>query len=275
MERCWIRGLPIRDGSHPWDRLVSNMPGEWSQAEVAGHACDVYTPPTPSPHAYAAIFLHGVHRGRLTENAAYTSEFARYGLSVIAPMTERSWWTDRICAEFDPSVSAERHVLDRVLPYVAERLGATPPRIALLGTSMGGQGALRLSFKHPARFPIVAAVAPAIDYQLRFDDPDEETLPLMYADAESARQDTATLHVHPLNWPRNIWFCSDPADARWYDSADKLRMKLAALGIPYDCDLETTAGGHGWPYYNHMAAQAVSFMAQRLECERLRVFAGP
>ncbi len=129
---------------------------------------------------------------------------------------------------------------------------------------------LRLAFKHPGKFPVVAAISPAIDYHLRWNEGDE-TLPQMYADAEAVRQDTATLHVHPLNWPRNLWFCCDPNDYRWHESADRLRMKLAALGIPHEYDLETTAGGHGFEYYNAMAVRAVGFLAERLEKERRRV----
>jgi S-formylglutathione hydrolase FrmB len=185
-------------------------------------------------------------------------------------MTRRSWWTNRICEEFDPRLTAYRHVLDNVVPYIGERWNARPPQIGLLGTSMGGQGALRFAFLHPNLFPVVAALSPAIDYQLRWQDGDE-TLPLMYDDPESARQDTATLHVHPLNWPRNIWFCCDPADLRWWDSSDRLRMKLYSLGIPFECDLETSAGGHGFAYYNHMAHKALDFLVRRLEQERLRI----
>ena len=48
-------------------------------------------------------------------------------------------------------------------------------------------------------------------------------------------------------------------------------MKLAALGIPHECDLETTGGGHGFEYYNRMAGKALDFIAARLESERLRV----
>jgi S-formylglutathione hydrolase FrmB len=135
---------------------------------------------------------------------------------------------------------------------------------------MGGQGSLRFAFKHPNRFPIVAAISPAIDYQQRYYDEDEETIPLMYPDPESVRQDTATLYVHPLNWPRNIWFCSDPADHRWHDSALKLREKLSALGIPHQCHLKTSGGGHGWDFYNLMGPRAIAFLAERLEQERLR-----
>lgn len=244
--------------------------GAWSEVSVGGHPVDVFEPARPNRHGFVVIYLHGVHLQRLADNVAFTREFERHGLPVLAPMTRRSWWTDKICAEFDPRLTAERHVLDNVVPYASEHFGAQPPRIALLGTSMGGQGALRFAFKYPSRFPVAAALAPAIDYQQRFEEAEEETLPLMYANPEAARQDTATLHVHPLNWPRNVWFCSDPADERWHESAQKLRMKLASLGIPHEHDLETSDGGHSWDYYNRMAPPALAFVAQRLEQERLR-----
>ncbi len=242
--------------------------GKWSTVEVAGKPCDIYEPATPSPHGYTLIYLHGVHMNRLIDQPAFTAEFERHGLRVIAPMTRRSWWTDRTCQEFDPKLTAERHVLDNVLAHIRTTWNVAPPSIALLGTSMGGQGALRLAFKHPAKFPVAAAISPAIDYQLRWDE--EEMLQQMYSDSEQARQDTATLHVHPLNWPRNIWFCCDSTD-RWQESADRLRMKLNALGIPHEHDLETTGGGHGFEYYNRMVPKAMAFITERLERERLRV----
>ena len=256
---------------YPGVAVLSQIAGTWTRVEIAGHPSDVYEPPQASPHGYVVLYLHGVHLGLLAENAIVSGELARHGLRAIVPITRRSWWTDRICEEFDPHISAERYVLDHVLPYVAQRWGAVPPRVALLGTSMGGQGGLRFAFKYPNKFPIVAAISPAIDYQLRFDEEEEETLPLMYPSAEAARQDTATLHVHPLNWPRNIWFCSDPTDWLWHDSAQKLRMKLSALGIPHEFELEMEAGGHSWDYYNHMSPAAIGFLAERLERERLRI----
>ncbi len=218
----------------------------------------MFEPSAPSEHGFVLVYLHGVHLNRLVDQPVFEAEFERHRLAVIAPITGRSWWTDKICPEFDQKLTAERHVLDNVLMYVRDRWGAEPPRIGLLGTSMGGQGALRLAFKHPNKFPVVAAISPAIDYHLRWNEGDE-TLPQMYPDAEAVRQDTATLHVHPLNWPRNLWFCCDPNDYRWHESADRLRMKLAALGIPHECDLETTAGGHGFEYYNAMAPARLVF----------------
>ena len=170
-----------------------------------------------------------------------------------------------------PADADDRFRKDREeLTTIAQALGAKPPRIGLLGTSMGGQGALRLSYKFPDRFPVVAAISPAVDYYKRYHEGDE-TIPLMYPDPEAARQDSATLHIHPLNWPRHQFFCCDPTDTRWHDSADRLRMKLWSIGIPHECDLETEAGGHSFQYASHMAERAVGFIAKRLEQERLRV----
>lgn len=244
--------------------------GNWSQITLAGHACDVYEPPQPSPHGYAVVYLHGVHLNRLCDKPAFISQFDRHALRVVCPHTERSWWADKICHEFDPQITAERYVTQHVMGWIAEHWGAKPPQIALLGTSMGGQGALRMAFKHPRTFSVAAAISPAIDYQHRLEEGDE-TLGLMYHDKEAARQDTATLHVHPLNWARHVWFCCDPLDVRWHESAERLRMKMAALGIPFACDLETSGGGHGFEYYNRMAEPAIRFIAERLESERLRV----
>ena len=245
--------------------------GTWSETDVAGHRCQVFEPVEPSPHGLVVVYLHCSRAASLRGYPAFTREFDCHGLRVIAPITGQSWWTDRIWPEFDPNISAEAYVLGQVVPYVAQRWGATPPRLALLGVSMGGQGALRLAYKNPNVFSTVAAIAPAIDFQKRIDEGVDPGLDVMYRDVEDARQDTATLHIHPLNWPRNQFFCCDPSDTRWHESADRLRMKLWSLGVPFECDLETEAGGHSFDYASHMAPRAVGFIAERLERERLRV----
>ncbi len=239
------------------------MAAGWSETSVGGHPCDVFEPTQRDPRGFTVVYLHGVHLQRLRDHAPFTAQLEKHGLPCAAPLTQRSWWTDRICPEFDRQLSAERHLLERVLPWLEQRWGVAPPKIGLLGTSMGGQGALRFAYKYPQRFPVVAAISPAIDYQLRFHHPDG-VVASMYSDPEAVRQDTALLHIHPLNWPRHQFFCCDPADTTWWDSADRLRMKLWSLGVPFECDLETSGGGHGFEYYNRMAERALAFIATRL-----------
>jgi S-formylglutathione hydrolase FrmB len=250
---------------------MSESAGNWSGITLLDHPCRIFEPAEPSPHGYTVVYLHCSRSASLRGYPAFTREFERFGLRVIEPVSGLSWWTDRIWPEFDSNITAERYVLERVVPYVAERWDAQPPRLALLGVSMGGQAALRMAYKHPNVFPTVAAISPAIDFQKRIEEGIDPGLDVMYRDIEDARQDTATLHIHPLNWPRHQFFCCDPEDVRWHESADRLRMKLWSLGVPFEYDLETSAGGHSFEYASHMALRAIEFIAKSLEQERLRV----
>lgn len=250
---------------------MAETDGNWREIELAGHVCHVFEPAEPSPHGYTVLYLHCSRAARIGDYPAFVDQFARHGLRVIQPISGLSWWTDRVWPPFDAAISAEAYVRGPVMEYAAEQWGARPPRVALLGISMGGQAALRMAYKYPQQFPTVAAIAPAIDFQKRIDEGVDPGLAQMYRDAEDARQDTATLHIHPLNWPRNQFFCCDPTDVRWHESADRLRMKLSSLGVPFECDLETVAGGHSFEYACHMAPRVVGFLAERLESERLRI----
>ena len=243
----------------------------WSTIEVDGHPCEIYEPSQPSEHGYALIYLHGVSGEWLNDKAEFTEQFEKHGIRVIGPRTKRSWWSNKICPEFDSERSAETYVRDNILTYVENQWGVSAPRVGLLGTSMGGQGALRFSYKYPGVFPIVAAISPAIDYHLRMKQGIDETLPLMYDDPEVARQDSALLHIHPLNWPRHQFFCCDPVDHDWFEGVVRLQMKLYSLGVPHEFDFETTAGGHGFEYYRTQAQKAVDFLMERFEQERLRL----
>src|SRR5262249_47877597 len=150
-----------------------------------------------------------------------------------------------------------------------ERWDLTPPAIGIQGISMGGQGALRLAFKHPQQFPVVAAISPALDYEQLYGQ--GSTIDAMYDSKEQCRQDTAIMHIPPSGYPPHIFFCTDPADVHWYRGADRLHEKLNALGIPHESDLTTRAGGHSWDYFNHMAERVQRFIHDGLVQEGRRL----
>jgi len=255
----------------------------WSTVVVDGHACELHEPTDPLP-GRAVVYLHGVKERTLLESDGLRDAIEAARLPAIAPRTGRSWWLDRIVPAFDRGRSPERFVIDSVLPEVRRRFGVAAPGVALVGTSMGGQGALRLSYRHPALFPVAAAIAPAIDFHAAMREADIapdghffETLWEVYGDVERARQDTAILHVHPLNWPRHQWFASDPSDVRWHDGAVRLDSKLRALGIPHVARLESRgpftggATGHSPEYYDRVAPDAIRFVLESLETESRRL----
>lgn len=247
---------------------MSNNSGTWSRIEIAGKAADVYEPAQPSEHNYVVLHLHG-HGGRtLKDNPVYSAEFERYGLRAVCPHGGRSWWGKRICAEFDPTIAPADFILQHVMPEIERRWSATTPAVAISGVSMGGQGALRMAYWHPRVFPIVAALAPAVDFQnwLGMGIPLDE----MYESPLDARQDSATLQLHPLNWPPHQFIACDPTDPDCFEGTDRLLSKLMSSGIPYEREMTTIAGGHSWDYFNHMAAITIKFIHERLERERLR-----
>jgi S-formylglutathione hydrolase len=237
------------------------MSGTWSVVDIGGKPADVYDPPG-RPH-YGLIYLHGVGLFTLHDRPVYTALLAGQNLACVCPHGQRSWWADRVCTEFDIRLTPERYVLDSIVPFIDRRWELKPPAIGLFGVSMGGQGALRLGFKHPELFPVVAGISSAVDYH----DLHGQGSPLddMYDSKEQCRQDTATMHIHPSRYPSHIFFCIDPDDGSWLRGNDRLHEKLSALGVPHEIDFTTQAGGHTWDYFNHVAERVVRFLHDGLE----------
>ncbi len=247
----------------------SFMHGTWTTLDIAGKPVEVYDPPGSAPPRFGILHLHGIGLETLRDKPAFTRLFDELRLACVCPHGQRSWWGDRICTEFDSAITPERFLLSQVLPLFHARWKLGPRAVGLQGISMGGQGALRLAFKHPDLFPVVAAIASAIDYYELYG----QGTPLddMYDSKEQCRQDTAPLHVHPTHYPPHIFFCVDPDDEHWLRGNDRLHEKLSALGISHECDLTTRAGGHSWDYFNHMAERVERFICAGLERESFRL----
>jgi S-formylglutathione hydrolase len=245
------------------------MKGIWHGITIAGKQADVYEPPQHERPRFGILHLHGIGLETLRDRQAFTKVFDELQLVCVCPHGQRSWWADRICSEFDAKITPERYLLDSVLPYFRQRWSLGPRSIGVQGISMGGQGALRLAFKHAQLFPVAAAISAALDYHELYGlvSPLDE----MYDSKEQCRQDTALMHVPPFNYPPHLFFCIDPDDDLWYRGNDRLDEKLSALGIPHSCDLTTRAGGHSWEYFNHMAERTIRFVYAGLDEESRRL----
>jgi S-formylglutathione hydrolase len=243
--------------------------GTWAEQLIGGRLADLYEPPGAAQPRFAIVFLHGVGQESLRGRHGFTNLFDELGLACICPQGGESWWADRRTPGFDDRLTPEKYLLDLVLPYLRDHWNVEQPRIGLLGISMGGQGGLRLAFKYPAVFPVVAAIASAIDYHELYGQ--GTPLDAMYDSKEQCRQDTAPMHIQPHQYPPHLFFCIDPTDLRWYRGNDRLHEKLTALGVPHQFDFHTRAGGHGWEYFNHMAERAIRFIHEGLLTESRRL----
>jgi esterase/lipase superfamily enzyme len=241
----------------------------WTTVDIGGKSADVFEPSRAGRKQSGVLHLHGIGLETLSDRPVFTRWLEELQLACVCPHGQRSWWGDRICSEFDSRITPERYLLEQVVPFFHQRWDLGPRAIGVHGISMGGQGALRLAFKHADIFPVVAAISAAIDYYELYGQ--GTTIDTMYDSKEQCRQDTALLHIHPSHYPPHIFFCIDPDDADWHRGNDRLHEKLAALGIPHEMDLTTRAGGHSWEYFNHMAERVLKFVRGGLEQESRRL----
>jgi hypothetical protein len=86
---------------------------------------------------------------------------------------------------------------------------------------MGGQGALRLAYRHPNLFPVASAISPAIDFHKRYNEGDE-TIPQMYPDPKP-----------PARTPRSC--TSTRSTGRGTSSSAATRKTTAGTKAPTAC----------------------------------------
>lgn len=238
----------------------------WTRVDIAGKPADVLD---VAHSRFAVLFLHDLDQKTLAESRAFTAELRHAGLACVCPHGKRCWWLDRVCAEFDPLLPPETYLLQHVVPFAEHRWNLAPRRLALSGIGMGGQGALRLAFRHPKRFPVVAGITSALDFYEVYDQ--GPPLTEMYDSKEQCRQDTAILHLHPTDYPPHIFFGIDPIDRLWYRGNDRLHEKMAALGVPHSFHLTNRAEGHTWEYFDFMAGVVLPFLREALDEEARRL----
>ena len=255
--------------------MASSHPTGWSSQDLAGHPCDLFQPATSRAAGQVILYLHDLEGRPPQDQPGLKQPLEQAGLPVIAPRGDVSWWLGKILTPFDSALTAEAYLLGPVLEACRQWFAASPTGIGLLGTEMGGQGVLQLAYRHPDRFPVAAALGPAIDFhqgmRLGHEWPDGErfaSLWEMFGDVEEARQETALLHIHPLNWPRHQWFASDPQDLRWHDGAVRLTSKLTALGIPHTAILERPVETD---LVTTFAEEAITFLCRALQAESRRL----
>ena len=128
-------------------------------------------------------------------------------------------WTTFLAEKF-PRVLAERH-------------GGDPERVAVAGYSMGGVGALRVSFRHPEAFVAVAGMAAGIEPALEFDQ-----LPEWYGPWQQPR--LGDRFGTPVD--AAFWAANNPASIA---AADPDRLRDSGLAILVECGAEDQ-------FYNHL-----------------------
>jgi hypothetical protein len=247
-------------------------PGLWTDCDVAGHAVEVFSPPLEEGRPPGLILhLRDLDDVAPSQHMAWRRACEASALPVVSVAGGTTWWLDRVVDVFDKDRSPEAFVTGPLTAWVRERFATPAGALAVVGQGSGGQGALRLAYRHPTLFPVAAAVLPTIDFHRTMEtgEPGSDTLWKLFGDVEVARQQTAILHVHPLNWPRHQAFWAHAGDLRASDAAERLHSKLIALGIFHEAELAGRVEGGAW--LESAALAAVRFAVERLERDARRI----
>ncbi len=87
------------------------MNGTWNRQDIGGKPADVYDLPGSTKPRFGILFLHDAGLNTLVDKLAFTRLLPELEIACVCPHGQRSWWVDRICAEFDPSLTPERYLL--------------------------------------------------------------------------------------------------------------------------------------------------------------------
>jgi putative tributyrin esterase len=97
-------------------------------------------------------------------NDSDVARFAEKGLILVMPEGESSYYTNSVDR---PNDRFEDYIVKDLIADVEARFPADRTRRAIVGSSMGGFGAINLAFKHPELYNFVGALSPAIDVPSR------------------------------------------------------------------------------------------------------------
>jgi S-formylglutathione hydrolase FrmB len=236
----------------------------WSKCEMMGKPVELFTP-SASPLG-TLLFLTDRDGVSPQNQETWSGLFEQHRLQVIVVDSADGWWVDRHVPEFHPTLTPERYLLEAIAPW-AKELGKTE-QLGLVGIGAGGQGALRLGFRHSKLFRAVAGLSSVLDFHELYGQ--GTSLDTIYRSREHCRQDTAILQIHAHQWPALIYFACDP-DSHWLRGNDRLREKLSAVGVPHETEFAACVCGHSWSYYNHLAPRAIRLVAETLQREARRL----
>jgi S-formylglutathione hydrolase FrmB len=196
---------------------------------------------------------------------AIESIAALYGLVVVMPSVERSFYSDQ------PNGQNYFTYLTEELPrYLKQVFGLSPKRedTLIAGNSMGGYGAFKAAFLHPELFSLAASFSGFLSFafiKLYPNDPRRHEFEYLFGSVDEiigSENDPDTwlklAASNPTRLPRLFMVCGRQDDL--YPINQLFYATCQAHGIPVDYREED--GFHDWFFWNE---QIRRFLAENLE----------
>ena len=223
----------------------------------------------PNQKLPVVYLLHGGGGGyRDWSNYSDVAKFAEQGLILVTPEGNSSYYANAVER---PKDRYEDYITQDLITDVESRFPAAAGREhrAIVGVSMGGFGAVVLSFKHPALYAFAGGLSSALDVPTR---PFSWHRMRQYRGHAEIFGDWGTV-TRRANDPYHLAQISDPAQVPYMylscgeqegllSANNRFASLLKKRGFKYE--YHAGAGGHDWNQWNDRLPQLFESLRQHL-----------
>lgn len=229
------------------------------------------SPTTRYPVLY---LLHGLggHYSDWTTRTNIADYAARYGLIIVTPEGNDSWYTDSVGVASD---KYEMYILNELIPEVDSRFRTIQSRYgrAIAGLSMGGYGAIKFALKTPAQFVFAASMSGAFGVT-RYTEQDRPSgwgslvgtfgpLDSPTRKANDLFELTSSLTpARVASLPYLYFDCGTEDSPDIFSRNRELSDLFAQKKVPHE--YRELPGNHSWGYWDQQVQEVLKIAAQKL-----------
>ena len=186
---------------------------------------------------------------------------AEYGIAVVMPSVNRSWYTDTVYgAKYFTFVTEE---LPRVCRSYFRGMSIKREDNMVAGLSMGGYGAVKCALRCPEQYGFCASFSGALDLKPRYDRLIAEGVfdETVWDPASEQNQKSNIFHIAEQNkaagrpFPKLFLWCG--TEDRLIEENRNFHAHLEQLGIPHE--YRESEGNHSWGWWDLHIQNALRF----------------
>ncbi|MDR0232797.1 MAG: esterase family protein [Dysgonamonadaceae bacterium] len=213
---------------------------------------------------YPVIYLlHGYsgnHTGWLVESVAQNL-VDEYNIIIVCPDGGfSSWYFD---SPIDKSSQYETYFTKELIPWIDKNYNTVTDKNGrgITGLSMGGHGALYLSFRHQDLFGTAGSMSGGVDIRPFPDNWDISKRLGSYKDNQQLWEENTVVNMLHLLTPNSLALIIDCGTADFFYQVNcKLHEKMLYMNIAHD--FISRPGAHDWNYWKNAVKYQMLFMTE-------------
>jgi S-formylglutathione hydrolase FrmB len=220
---------------------------------------DNYSTAKRLPVIYLLHGYGGNYNDWITQGKSFIPLVDTYNVIVVCPDGAiGSWYFD---SPVDKGFQYETYVTKELIPFVDSHYATIDNRAGrgITGLSMGGHGALYLSFRHQDLFGVAGSMSGGVDFRPFPNNWDIAKRLGTYAENPDNWEKNTVVNLVHLLTPKSLTLLIDCGSEDFFYKVNcQLHEKLLDRNIPHDFIIRP--GVHNWVYWNNSIQYQMLFM---------------